>query len=148
MAEIYKRLSRHGHFDSHKAYQGYWARVTIDFRSVMRFTPPLTDDFNVKSSIDFDPESFPESERGEAASFEVELPVRPPNRVREDAGMDLPVQVEENGMVVERWVKPSKFRGKTKPGTPAPSRSNMSVPGMTSKFPADDLIEVGVKPRP
>ena len=34
----------------------------------------------------------------------VEIPVRPPNQVREDADMPTPVLVEENGIPVEKWV--------------------------------------------
>lgn len=145
MAEIYKRLCNHGHFHSHKAYQGYVAKVTIDFRPAMSFSPPLSDDFEVKSSVDFD---LGAQEMGAAASVVIDLPLRPPNQVREENGMDLPVHVEEGGILVEKWVKPSKFKGKTKPGTPAPSRSNMSIPTAPGRMKADDLIEAGVQPRP
>ena len=149
MAEIYKRLCNHGHFHSHKAYQGYSAKVSIEFRPALSFTPVLTDDFEAKSAIDFDLSMLPEgTEVGPKAEFSIDIPVRPPNQVREEAGMDLPVQVEENGMPVEKWVKPSKFKGKTKPGTPAPSRASMSVPTVPGKMQADELIEAGVQPRP
>ena len=129
MNEIHKRLYNHGHFHSHKASQGYSARVTVEFRPAMSFTPPLTDDFEVK---DLD-EGV---EVGPGETFEIEIPVRPPNQVREESGMDLPVHVEEDGILKEKWVKPSKFRGKTKPGTPVPSRSSKDVPTFPGKTPS------------
>jgi len=139
MSEIYKRLYNHGHFHSHKAYSGYSARVRIDFRPAMSFTPPLVDDFEVNR--------FEEGmELGEAEVIEIDIPVRPPNQVREENGMDLPVHVEEEGILKEKWVKPSMFRGKTKPGTPAPSRSSLNVPVVPGKTP-DDMDEIGVQRR-
>jgi hypothetical protein len=60
--------------------------------------------------------------------------------------MDLPVHVEEEGILKEKWVKPSMFRGKTKPGTPAPSRSSLNVPVVPGKTP-DDMDEIGVQRR-
>ena len=142
LVEINRRLEKHGHFHSFKAYQGYLAKVTIEFKPAMSFAPPLTDDFEINK---LDPGVEAD---GEPMSVVIELPMRPPNQVREAAGMDLPVQVEENGQIVEKWVKPSKFKGKTKPGTAAPSRSNMSIPTAPGKVAADELLEAGVQPRP
>ncbi len=142
MAEIYKRLCNHGHFHSHKAYQGYLAKVTVEFKPAMSFAPPLTDEFEIDQ---LDPGVAPD---GDPLTVVVDIPMRPPNQVREEAGMDLPVEVEENGMKVEKWVKPSKFRGKTKPGTPAPSRSNMAIPTAPGRVASDELREAGVQPRP
>ena len=128
MSGIHKRLYNHGHFHSHKAYQGYSAKVTVEFRPAMSFTPPLTDDFEVTDN----PKGL---DTVEGETFVVDIPVRPPNQVREEAEMDLPVHVEEDGILKEKWVKPSKFRGKTKPGTPAPSRSSKQVPTFPGKTP-------------
>ena len=138
MGEIYKRLFNHGHFHSHKAYQGYSAKITIEFRPAMSFTPPLTDDFVV--------DKLDGEEPGPAETFDLVIPVRPPNQVREENGMDLPVHVEEDGILKEKWVKPSAFRGKTKPGTPAPSRSNKTIPTVPGRTP-DDMEELGVARR-
>jgi len=99
MAEIYKRLSNHGHFHSHKAYQGYLAKIQIEFRPAMSFAPPLTDDFEIDS---LDPDVAPD---GLPLKEVIDIPMRPPNQVREEAGMDLPVQVEEGPILVEKWVK-------------------------------------------
>ena len=140
MLEIHKRLSNHGHFHSHKAYQGYSARVTIEFRPAMGFAPPLTDDF-VVNNLDEGMET------GSAEVINIEIPVRPPNRVREDVGMDLPVHAEEDGVLKVKWVPPSKFRGKTAAATPAPSRATMSIPTVPGKTP-DDMDELGVQRRP
>ncbi len=142
MAEIYKRLSNHGHFHSHKAYQGYLAKITVEFRPAMSFAPPLTDDFEIDT---LDPDVAPD---GLPLKEVIDIPMRPPNQVREEAGMDLPVQVEEGPILVEKWVKPSKFRGKTKPGTKAPSRASMAVPTVPGKLAEDELVEFGVAKRP
>ena len=149
MGEIYKRLFNHGHFHSHKAYQGYSAKVTIEFRPAMSFTPPLTDEFvveNLPSAEDLD--AVAEELRLKAATepITIEIPVRPPNQVREENNMDLPVHVEEDGILKEKWVRPSKFRGKTKPGTPAPSRSTTAIPTVPGRTP-DDMEDLGVQRR-
>ncbi len=149
MGEIYKRLYNHGHFHSHKAYQGYSAKVTVEFRPAMSFTPPLTDEFevsNLPSSADLDAVSEELRIAEATETITIDIPVRPPNQVREENGMDLPVHIEEEGILKEKWVKPSKFRGKTKPGTPAPSRANKSVPTVPGKAP-DDMDEIGVPRR-
>ena len=139
MGEIYKRLFNHGHFHSHKAYQGYSAKVTIEFRPAMSFTPPLTDEFVVEKNEDG-------AELEPAETIEIAIPVRPPNQVREENNMDLPVHVEEDGILKEKWVRPSKFRGKTKPGTPAPSRSTTAIPTVPGRTP-DDMEDLGVQRR-
>jgi hypothetical protein len=139
MGEIYKRLSNHGHFHSHKAYQGYSAKVTVEFRPAMSFSPPLTDEFTVDKLEE-------NAEIGPTETIDIVIPVRPPNQVREENGMDLPVHVEEDGVLKEKWVKPSVFRGKTKPGAPAPTRSNKNVPTVPGRTP-DDMEELGVPRR-
>jgi hypothetical protein len=145
MAEIYKRLCNHGHFHSHKAYQGYRATVNLVFQPAMSFAPPLTDDFEINT---LDPGEVGADIFRDAMSVTIDIPMRPPNQVREEAGMDLPVQVEEGAILVEKWVKPSKFRGKTKPGTKAPSRASMAVPTVPGKLAEDELVEFGVAKRP
>src|ERR1035437_4377750 len=90
MEAIYKRLSAHGHFHSHKAYQGYSATVKLEFRPARSFSPPLTDDFTVE-------DMEPGAELVEGVDIIIDIPVRPPNQVREDAGLNMPVQVEEIG---------------------------------------------------
>lgn len=129
MHRIYERLRIHGHFHTHKAYQGYKARVTIEFVPAMSFSPPLTDDFVVD-------EMAPDAEPGVPMKEVIEIPVAPPNQVREECGMDMPVQVEENGVPVEKWVKPSQYKGRLKPKG-KPKVANMGTPTVPGINPID-----------
>ena len=141
MEAIYKRLSAHGHFHSHKAYQGYSATVKIDFRPARSFSPPLTDDFTVE-------DLEPEADLGEPVADIIEIPVRPPNQVREEAGLDMPVQTEEHGQLVERFIPQAKYKGRLR-GQPKPSTSSMDVPTVPGTSPVSDEIvqEFGVQTR-
>lgn len=130
MYRVYERLRIHGHFHTHKAYQGYKARVTLEFVPAMSFSPPLTDDFVVD-------EMGPDAEPGIPMSDVIEIPVAPPNQVREECGMDMPVQVEENGVPVEKWVKPSQYKGRLKPNGKKPKVANMGTPTVPGVNPID-----------
>jgi hypothetical protein len=141
MEAIYKRLCAHGHFHSHKAYQGYSATVRIDFRPARSFSPPLSDDFLV--------EQFePDAEFEEGVTETLEIPVRPPNQVREEAGLDMPVQVEERGVLVERFIPQAKYKGRLK-GQKRLSTANMNTPAVPGTNPVSDEIveEFGIQTR-
>lgn len=130
MHRVYERLRIHGHFHTHKAYQGYKARVTVEFVPAMSFSPPLMDDFVVD-------EMEPDAEPGVPMHEVIEIPVAPPNQVREECGMDMPVQVEENGYPVEKWVKPSAYKGRLKPNGKKPKVANMGTPTVPGVNPID-----------
>ena len=135
MDGIYKRLVAHGHFQSHKAYQGYGATVKIEFRPARSFSPPLTDDFVVE---DLEPGAELENPYVDI----IEIPVRPPNQVREEAGLDMPVHVEEAGQIVERFIPPAKYKGRLKPTGKKPSTANMDTPTVPGTNPvSDELVE-------
>ena len=152
LRQIYTRLCAHGHFHSHKAYHGYSATVgltfegpdvgvKIEFKPAMSFAPPLTDDFVVKDAglgvvIG-------------AAEMEIAIPVRPPNAVREESGMDMPVQVEENGVLVEKFVPAARYKTKLRPGQKGPRVANMDVPAFQGKFDVsdDEVAEFGIQTR-
>jgi hypothetical protein len=142
MEAIYKRLSAHGHFHSHKAYQGYSATVKLEFRPARSFSPPLTDDFTVE---DLEPGMELDAARYET----VEIPVRPPNQVREEAGLDMPVQVEERGQLVERFIPPAKYKGRLKPNGKKPSTASMDTPTVPGTNPVSDEVveQFGVQTR-
>jgi hypothetical protein len=142
MHKVYERLRIHGHFHSHKAYQGYKARVTVEFAPAMSFSPPLTDDFEINFGLDLLPEGV---EVGPGMKEVIDIPIAPPNQVREECGMDLPVQVEENGVPTERWVKPAQYKGKLKTNG-KPRAANMGVPTApgTSPIDADLADEYGI----
>ena len=143
MEAIYKRLSAHGHFHSHKAYQGYSATVKLDFRPARSFSPPLTDDFLVE-------DYSPEADLGDPITETIEIPVRPPNQVREEAGLDMPVQIEERGQLVERFIPPAKYKGRLKPNGKKPSTASMDTPTVPGTNPVSDEVveQFGVQTRP
>jgi hypothetical protein len=141
MDGIYKRLCAHGHFHSHKAYQGYSATVKIDFRPARSFSPPLTDDFTID-------DLEPGADLSEGITETIEIPVRPPNQVREESGLDMPVQVEEQGILVERFIPPAKYKGRLK-GQPRLSTANMNTPAVPGINPvdADSVEQFGIQTR-
>ncbi len=62
--------------------------------------------------------------------------------LREECGMDLPVQIDENGVPAERWVKPSQYEGRLKPNGKKPRVANMGVPTVPGVSPVtEDLTE-------
>lgn len=152
LRQIYTRLCAHGHFHSHKAYHGYSATVDlkfegadvavkIEFKPAMSFAPPLTDEFVVK-----------DAGMGVvigAVEMQVKIPVRPPNAVREESGMDMPVQVEENGVLVEKMVPAARYKTKLRTGQKGPRVANMEVPAFQGKFdvPDDVVADYGVQSR-
>ena len=140
MEAIYKRLSAHGHFHSHKAYQGYSATVKIDFRPARSFSPPLTDDFIVE-------DYSPEADLGDPVTDIIEIPVRPPNQVREEAGLAMPVQTEEHGQLVERFIPAARYKGRSK--APKPSTANMDLPTVPGTNPVSDEVveQFGIQTR-
>ncbi len=144
MYRVYERLRVHGHFHSHKAYQGYRARVTVEFAPAMSFAPPLTDEFSVDFGLDILPEG---TEVGPSMTETIEVPIMPPNQVRDECGMDIPVEVEENGVPTERWVKPSQYKGRLKPNGKKPKVANMGVPTVpgTNPIDGDTVEEYGVQ---
>jgi hypothetical protein len=152
LRQMYTRLCAHGHFHSHKAYHGYSATVDLklegpdvtvklEFRPAMSFSPPLTDEFVVKDAgLGF---------VIGAVEMRVNIPVRPPNAVREESGMDMPVQVEENGVLVEKMVPAARYKTKLRPGQKGPRVANMDVPAFQGKFdvPDDVVADYGVQSR-
>jgi hypothetical protein len=147
MDGIYKRLCAHGHFHSHKAYQGYSATVKIDFRPARSFSPPLTDEFSV-GDLPFHNEGEIDMEFLPSVTETIDIPVRPPNQVREEAGLDMPVQVEEQGQLVERFIPPAKYKGRLK-GQPRLSTANMTSPAVPGINPVDDdsVEQFGIQTR-
>jgi hypothetical protein len=147
MEAIYKRLSAHGHFHSHKAYQGYSATVKIDFRPARSFSPPLTDDFAVGDLTRLDDLSELVFDASEPVT--IDIPVRPPNQVREEAGLDMPVQVEERGQLVERFIPPAKYKGRLKPNGKKPSTASMDTPTVPGTNPVSDEVveQFGIQTR-
>jgi hypothetical protein len=95
-----QKLRMNGRFASHMAYAGYRAEIGIKFYPTASFVPPI------EQSIELDtvPTGAVVSQTA-TVDESLEIPVRPPNKVREDADMPTPVLTQdENGNPVERWV--------------------------------------------
>lgn len=139
MRGIWGRLCRHEDFHSHRGYHGYSAKVEISWGELgasvrLRFTPamsygrpPLNDSFSV-----------PVENARQFPPIAIEIPVRPPNAVRMEAEMPLPVEVEEAGQIVEKMVPAAKYKGKIKKGVSRPQTENMEVPTLKAKMPMPD----------
>jgi hypothetical protein len=101
LAELRKRLSRNCRFDAHMAYAGYRAEISVKFYPAASFIPPAEQEIEV----DQVQEGAVLSQTA-TADVTVEIPVRPPNQVREEADMPTPVLSQDaNGNPVEKWVK-------------------------------------------
>jgi hypothetical protein len=96
-----QKLRMNGRFSSHMAYAGYRAEISVKFFPAASFIPP------VEQVIEL--ENVPAGAVvSQTATVEesVEIPVRPPNQVREDADMPTPVlTTDDSGNPVEKWVK-------------------------------------------
>ena len=149
MKAIWVRLAAHGHFHSHKGYHGYSASVCITFDGAvaivslafspaMSYAPPLSDLFEV-AAFEWVPKQ----------QALIEIPVCPPNAVRTEAEMPLPVEVEEQGQLVEKMVPAAKYKGKLKPGTKKPVTASMDVPAFKGKLemPEGAVEQYGIQGR-
>ena len=98
--ELRKKLRMNGRFASHMAYSGYRAEISVKFYPAATFVPPI------EYVTEIDTVSA-ESVVSQTATVDesVEIPVRSPNQVREDADMPTPILVQdESGNTVEKWV--------------------------------------------
>ena len=98
--ELRKKLRMNGRFSSHMAYPGYRAEISIKFYPAASFIPPI------EQTVELDtvPQGAIVSQTA-TVDEAVEVPVRPPNQVREDSDMPTPIlSQDENGNPVERWV--------------------------------------------
>jgi hypothetical protein len=98
--EIRKNLGRNGRFQPHMAYPGYRAEISVKFFPAGSFVPPVEQEFVIDKALD----ASILSEK--SVDIEIEIPIRPPNQVREDSDMPTPVlAMDDNGNPVEKWVK-------------------------------------------
>lgn len=98
---VRQKLRMNGRFQSHMAYPGYRAEITVKFYPAASFVPAI------EQTVELDtvPSGAVVSEAATVAET-VEIPVRPPNEVREDADMPTPVLTQDDhGNPVEKWVK-------------------------------------------
>ena len=99
--EVGKKLAGNGRFATHMAYPGYRAEVSVRFYPSASFIPEM----EASVEVDTVPDGAIVSHTA-TVDETIEIPVRPPNRVREDADMPTPIlSQDEHGNPVERWVK-------------------------------------------
>lgn len=100
LAEARKKLRMNGRFSSHMAYPGYRAVIRVEFYPAASFVPAIDQTIELNTV----PEGAILSQTA-TVDETIDIPVRPPNQVREDADMPTPVlSQDENGQSVERWV--------------------------------------------
>jgi len=131
LEKVRERLVRHDRFAPHKSYQGYEARIRVEFYPAASFAPPLTDDFTVGQH-----ESDAIVSQTALVDETVEIPLRPPNQVRVEAGMNTPVMVPDGkGGTEEKWISKG-----TVPGGERKKGSKLNVSGGgVSTIPKPDL---------
>lgn len=97
--EVRNKLRMNGRFSSHMAYPGYRAEISIKFYPEASFVPPVEQD------IDIDRTTNAVLSQTATVNETVSIPVRSPNKTREDADMPTPVLAQDqNGNPVEKWV--------------------------------------------
>lgn len=141
LAEARKKLRMSGRFQSHMAYAGYRAEVTLKFYPAASFIPPIEQTLDIEQV----PHDAVLSQTATVVET-VEIPVRPPNQVREDAGMPTPVLTQdENGNPVERWVNrkgmvpKNKVRGGMVGAEPALTMVPTSVPAIQTAAEREEM---------
>lgn len=96
---IRKALSKDDRFGGHMAYSGFRAEVTFKFYPQLSFVPPVEREITLEKGKVNDLAEAP------TVDEKIELPVRPPNQVREEAGLAQPVLVTDGqGRSTEKWV--------------------------------------------
>src|SRR5271156_5923456 len=100
LSELRKVLRMNGRFSSHMAYSGYRAEISVKFYPAATFVPPVEQDIELNTV----PADAVLSQTATVTET-VDIPVRPPNQVREDADMPTPILTQdEHGNPVEKWV--------------------------------------------
>jgi hypothetical protein len=102
--EVRKVLWTNGRFGPNMAYPGYRAEITVKFYPAASFIPAVEQEFKVEGGfIGFDGVVLSETP---TVTDVIEIPIRPPNKVREDSGMPTPILTQDaNGQTIEKWVK-------------------------------------------
>lgn len=109
--ELRQKLRMNGRFASHMAYPGYRAVLKLEFYPAASFIPPVEQTVEVERNPTPGPDEKIVLSEVATVSETVDIPIRPPNAVREASDMPTPVLVPDaNGNSVEKWVKRS---GKT-----------------------------------
>lgn len=102
--EMRQKLSRNSRFQQNMAYPAYRAEIKIRLFPSSAFIPPAEYDILAEERPDgCEVSSVPSVEET------IEVPVRPPNQVRVESELPLPVlSQDEKGNPVEKWVRKKK----------------------------------------
>ena len=102
ITSLRQALAKDDRFMPHMAYHGFTAEIIFHFQPHESFAPPVDRTVGIWKGETTGPE-------GELISATVEIPLRPPNVVREEAGMPTPVLVTDSkGQSHEEWKKTGK----------------------------------------
>lgn len=112
LAALRSKLALNGRFHSHMAYSGYRAILRLEFHPAMSFIPSVDQTVEVENLAQGDVlAALP------TVDVTVEIPIRPPNQVREESDMKTPVMaLNEKGEMVEKWVHKGGKPPKNKKG--------------------------------
>lgn len=110
-------MARDDRFSKHMAYNGFSAKVKVEFRPFQSYIPDVDIEFDAS-------QGDTTGEAGEVATVTVDMPIQPPNAVREGADLPQPVLVKDGkGNVEEKWIR----KGRSFPSGKIPS--NLKVKG-------------------
>lgn len=99
VSKFRETLALDGRFHSHKAYRGFTASIHFKFNPAVGFTPPVDRTILVEGGDTTDFEESP------TVDETISIPMRPPNQVRDEAGLAKPVLVTDGeGRTHEKWV--------------------------------------------
>src|SRR5208282_4132942 len=95
-------LGKDDRFLGHMAYSGFRCRIKFEFFPNLSFIPPTEKEIEIGEGQ--------QNDIAETATVTeiIELPLRPPNQVREEANLPQPVLVSDGqGKTTEKWIKPA-----------------------------------------
>ena len=102
LIELRKALSKDDRFSTHMAYNGFKASIEFKFYPQLSYIPPIEREVKVAEGDQSDIAESP------TVDEKVEIPLRPPNKVREESGMAQPILVTDGqGRSHEEWRKVS-----------------------------------------
>lgn len=100
LTRLRESLGKDDRFQSHMAYSGFRAIIEFKFYPQLSFIPPVEKDVVVAERGQEGIEAEP------TVDVTIDIPLAPPNQVREEAGMPTPVLVTDGeGRSTEKWVQ-------------------------------------------
>lgn len=109
-AAIREVLRKDDRFGSHMAYPGFRAVLDLKFYPHQSYIPDIERTIEIGEKP-----TGTDWIEGDPILFAMDIPIRPPNQVREEAGMPQPVLVTDGkGNQEEKWVKRVKQPAGTK----------------------------------